>query len=415
MTDNPFDHLSPVWTHLTNEVIDRGEGAYVYTASGRRLLDLTCGIAVTNTGHCHPKVVKAIQEQAARLIHAQINIYYTSRPCAWSRRCGAWFRPLWTPSSSATSGAEAGRSLGQAGPPRHRSAGSDRLPGQLPWTDGRHHVADHLQDGLPPQVPAAHAGRDRGALPEPYRHGWDPETASRWCLNELRHMLHTHADPSETAALLVRAGAGRGGVPGAAALFPAGPAPDRRRAWPAADPGRGAVRLWAYRQVLCPGAFWGGARRPGHGQGAGLRPTDQRHRRPAGADGPLAARHTRPAPTAATAVACAAASGHGPGPAGGRAWWTTPPARATRLMAGLRALQKKHPVIGEVRGLGLMVGVEFTTKSGEPDPGHRQGRPGALPGQRPDPAHLRPLRQRHSLDPTPHHHCRADRHGAVHL
>jgi 4-aminobutyrate aminotransferase len=38
------------------------------------------------------------------------------------------------------------------------------------------------------------------------------------------------------------------------------------------------------------------------------------------------------------------------------------------LMAGLRELQKRHPVIGDVRGLGLMVGVEFTGEDGNPDP-----------------------------------------------
>ena len=41
---------------------------------GRRLLDFTCGIGVTNTGHCHPKVVEAIREQAGLFLHAQANI-----------------------------------------------------------------------------------------------------------------------------------------------------------------------------------------------------------------------------------------------------------------------------------------------------------------------------------------------------
>ena len=43
---------------------------------GSRYLDFACGIGVTNTGHCHPKVVAAIQAQAAKLIHGQINIVF---------------------------------------------------------------------------------------------------------------------------------------------------------------------------------------------------------------------------------------------------------------------------------------------------------------------------------------------------
>jgi 4-aminobutyrate aminotransferase len=66
--------LSPVWTHLTTIQPVKGEGIYLYDAGGRRYTDFTCGIGVTNTGHCHPKVVKAIQDQAASLIFGQMNI-----------------------------------------------------------------------------------------------------------------------------------------------------------------------------------------------------------------------------------------------------------------------------------------------------------------------------------------------------
>src|SRR5207244_13442486 len=50
-------------------------GCVVRTADGTEYLDFTSGIAVTSTGHCHPKVVAAIQEQAARFIHSQVNCY----------------------------------------------------------------------------------------------------------------------------------------------------------------------------------------------------------------------------------------------------------------------------------------------------------------------------------------------------
>ena len=73
-TTSSFDLLSPVWTHLTELQPVRGEGIYYYDAEGNRYTDFTSGIGVVNTGHCHPKVVAAIQEQANSLIFGQMNI-----------------------------------------------------------------------------------------------------------------------------------------------------------------------------------------------------------------------------------------------------------------------------------------------------------------------------------------------------
>jgi 4-aminobutyrate aminotransferase len=61
--------LSPVLGHYTWLEIERGEGSWLVTRDGKRILDLTCGIAVTPVGHAHPKVVAAIQAQAAKLAH----------------------------------------------------------------------------------------------------------------------------------------------------------------------------------------------------------------------------------------------------------------------------------------------------------------------------------------------------------
>lgn len=65
-----------VWARYTDLVVDHGEGSWLVTADGTRYLDYTCGIAVTNTGHAHPRVVAAIAEQAGRVIHAQQNIVH---------------------------------------------------------------------------------------------------------------------------------------------------------------------------------------------------------------------------------------------------------------------------------------------------------------------------------------------------
>ncbi|HYN63558.1 MAG TPA: aspartate aminotransferase family protein [Candidatus Limnocylindrales bacterium] len=70
------DRVPSVWTRYTDLVVERGEGSWIETITGDRYLDYTCGIAVTNTGHSHPRVVAAIAEQAAKIIHAQQNILY---------------------------------------------------------------------------------------------------------------------------------------------------------------------------------------------------------------------------------------------------------------------------------------------------------------------------------------------------
>ncbi len=68
--------IPAVWTRYTELVVDRGEGSWVVTHDGDRYLDYTCGIGVTNTGHAHPRVAAAIAEQAGRIIHAQQNILF---------------------------------------------------------------------------------------------------------------------------------------------------------------------------------------------------------------------------------------------------------------------------------------------------------------------------------------------------
>ena len=57
-------------------VISKGRGSRVYTQDGREYLDFGAGVAVNNLGHCHPNVTVAIQKQAQRLVHTS-NLYYT--------------------------------------------------------------------------------------------------------------------------------------------------------------------------------------------------------------------------------------------------------------------------------------------------------------------------------------------------
>ncbi|MFN3477375.1 MAG: aminotransferase class III-fold pyridoxal phosphate-dependent enzyme, partial [Candidatus Methylomirabilales bacterium] len=56
-------------------VLVKGEGARVWDSDGKEYLDFVAGLAVNNLGHCHPKVVAAIKDQAEKLLHVS-NLYH---------------------------------------------------------------------------------------------------------------------------------------------------------------------------------------------------------------------------------------------------------------------------------------------------------------------------------------------------
>jgi 4-aminobutyrate aminotransferase len=68
--------LSPSYTRCYPLVAARGEGAIIEDVDGNRFLDFNAGIAVASTGHCHPKVVAAIEQQSNRLIHMSGTDFY---------------------------------------------------------------------------------------------------------------------------------------------------------------------------------------------------------------------------------------------------------------------------------------------------------------------------------------------------
>jgi 4-aminobutyrate aminotransferase len=61
--------ISPAFSRSSELVVDSAEGAWLHTLDGRSVLDFTCGIGVTNLGHRHPAVVRAVHEQVDRLWH----------------------------------------------------------------------------------------------------------------------------------------------------------------------------------------------------------------------------------------------------------------------------------------------------------------------------------------------------------
>ncbi|MBT8356206.1 MAG: acetyl ornithine aminotransferase family protein [Deltaproteobacteria bacterium] len=74
------DHVSPSYTRGYPLVAEKALGLWIDDPDGNTFLDFTSGIAVCATGHCHPKVVSAIKKQADKLIHMSgTDFYYTSQ------------------------------------------------------------------------------------------------------------------------------------------------------------------------------------------------------------------------------------------------------------------------------------------------------------------------------------------------
>jgi hypothetical protein len=73
----PQQHLFPGIKRMCDLVVERGEGSTVWTREGEAYLDVTAGIGVVSTGHCHPHVVAAVREQAGKISHAQQSCHYS--------------------------------------------------------------------------------------------------------------------------------------------------------------------------------------------------------------------------------------------------------------------------------------------------------------------------------------------------
>src|SRR4051794_27544179 len=97
-----------------------GSGCTLVDAAGEEYLDLLAGIAVCNTGHCHPHVVAAVREQAGRLMHVS-NLFYTSSNVRLAERLSA--ASLGGPVFFCNSGAEANEAALKLARKRRRGGG----------------------------------------------------------------------------------------------------------------------------------------------------------------------------------------------------------------------------------------------------------------------------------------------------
>ena len=205
------EHLSPVWTHMTDIVVDHGEGAYLYGTDGKQYLDFTCGIGVTNTGHSHPKVVAAVQEQAAKILHAQINIVYHQPILNLVDQLRTVVPEPMDTFFFSNSGAEAieasiklaRQATGRTNVIVFQGSFHGRTVGTMSLTTSK----TVYRAGYQPLMPGVFVA----PFPYAFHYGWSAEQATEFCLKEVRHLLATQTAPRETAAMLIESVLGEGG------------------------------------------------------------------------------------------------------------------------------------------------------------------------------------------------------------
>lgn len=69
-------HVNPVLARTARIVAEKAKGSYIWDMNGDAYLDFATGIAVNNVGHCHPKVVEAVQKQATQLMHTSVTTHH---------------------------------------------------------------------------------------------------------------------------------------------------------------------------------------------------------------------------------------------------------------------------------------------------------------------------------------------------
>ncbi len=359
-------HLASVWGRVTDLVVERGEGSYVYTQDGERYLDFTCGIGVTNTGHCHPRVVRAIQEQAARMIHAQVNCYFHEPLIRLSQALNEVTPPHLDTFFFSNSGAEAVE--GAVKLARHYTGRPNiivfqgsfhgRTAQTMAMTTSKTIYRVAYQP-LPGGIFVA-------PFPYAYRYGMSDEAVSRWALRELDMLLHTQTAPQETAAVIIEPVLGEGGYIPAPPLFLQG----LRRVCDELN------------LLLIVDEIQSGFGRTGKffaHEHAGIKADIMTMAKGMGSGFPIsgiaAGREimsrwqtgSHGGTYGGNALGCAAAEAtikviREEGLAENAA------ARGRQLLEGLQEIQSRFPVLGDVRGLGLMVGCEFAhPETGQPE------------------------------------------------
>lgn len=209
------DHavISPSYTRQYPLVVASAKGVVVTDVDGNRYLDFTSGIAVTATGHCHPKVVKAIRAQAGRFIHMSGTDFYYPQEVLLAERLSALAggdrKAFFT--NSGTESIEAAMKLARYTTRRpyfisFLGSFHGRTLGALSLTGSK---AVH-RNRFAPLVPSVlHV-----PYPNLYRppEGISPDRCSEYVLDVIRNQLFRHlVAPEEVAAIFIEPIQGEGG------------------------------------------------------------------------------------------------------------------------------------------------------------------------------------------------------------
>ena len=212
--------LSPLLAQATPVTVDHGEGCYLYGTDGRRYLDFTAGIGVTSTGHCHPHVVEAARRQVGSLIHGQYTTVMHQPMLELVDRLGSVLPEGLDSLFFANSGSEAVEAS------LRLSRQATGRPNVIVFHGGFHGrtvatatmttSGTRFSAGFSPLMGGVHVA----PFPNAYRYGWSEEEATAFALKELDYIFATLTAPNETAAFVVEPVLGEGGyVPGNTAFF----------------------------------------------------------------------------------------------------------------------------------------------------------------------------------------------------
>ncbi|MGZ4711635.1 MAG: aspartate aminotransferase family protein [Acidimicrobiia bacterium] len=358
-------YLADVWFQVTDLEVVSGSGCVVTTVDGTEYLDFTSGIAVTSTGHCHPAVVAAIQDQAARFIHAQVNCYRNPLVEQLGERLAGI-----TPGGIDTffftnSGAEATEAAVKLA--KHATGRPNVIVFQ-----GSFHGRTHLTMAMTTSKTGYRAGYQPlpsgvfvAPFPYAFREGGSEADAVERALAGFDLLLASQTAPAETAAVVIEPVLGEGGYLPAPAAFLRGLRErcDRHGILFVADEVQsGFGRTGSMFAIEASGVepdvvvmakgIASGFPISAIGSSAELM-----GRWPIGSHGGT---------YGGNPIGCAAALATidvltAPG------FLADVEARGTQLRAGLRAHLDAHGVTADVRGPGLMVGCELVTSDGAPD------------------------------------------------
>ncbi len=362
-TEN-FPHMTPALSRIFNFVAERAEGSYIYTDDGKKLLDFTSGIGVTNTGHCHPKVVEAIREQAGSFLHAQANIVIHKPMLQLIDELRKIVPPSIDSFFFANSGAEA---VENAVKVAKAATGRQNIIVFNGSFHGRTHATMALttsKTGYRTGFGPLPSGIYVSPFPYAFRLGMSEEQASAYALEQLEFLLASQTAPKDTAAILIESVLGEGGyiVPPASFMKGLREICDRHGIlliFDEVQSGFGRTGKWFALEHfgVVPDIITAAK---GLASGMPLSGVFTRTDIMKKLDvGSIGGTYGGNAVSCASAVATIRVMKE-------EKMLENATERGIQLMTGLRKLQEEYPQIGDVRGKGLMIGTEFVNEGQHP-------------------------------------------------